>query len=320
MAGNVQDRGQSVAGRLLRVLEAFTPERPHLTIVEISRRTGIPPSTLYRLVAELLSRGAVERSADGRYSVGLRLWEIGGLAPRPARLIDVGSPHMHDLFEVIHGTVQLAILAGGDALYVQTVGGHGPPPAPALTGTRVSLTSTTIGQVLLAYAPPDVLEKVLANEVRSTVDDTVVPPQRLRALLADVRRTGARVFHGHGGRLVVAVPVDGVAAALAVRAPDGAEPRFIVPLVRRAARRISRDLPCPPLAVGDGNCGCRSSGVLAGSKVDLPPSEDGTGAMDRRRVIVGRRSIRPKRSDEEVGCDSRTTRSPGAASSATPRA
>jgi len=227
---------------------------------------------------------------------------------------------MYDLFEVIHGTVQLAILAGGDALYVQSVGGHGPPPAPALTGTRVSLTSTTIGQVLLAYAPPDVLEKVLANEVRWTVEDTVVPPQRLRALLADVRRTGAGVFHGHGGRLVVAVPVDGVAAALAVSAPDGLEPRFVVPLVRRTARRISRDLSCPPQAVDDGSCGCRPSAALTGSKVDLPASEDGTGATDRRRAIVGRRSIRPKRSDEEVGCDSRITRSPGAASSATPRA
>jgi len=54
MAGNIQDRGQSVAGRLLRVLEVFTSERPHLTIVEISRRTAGPPGSRDRCRCGLL--------------------------------------------------------------------------------------------------------------------------------------------------------------------------------------------------------------------------------------------------------------------------
>jgi DNA-binding IclR family transcriptional regulator len=86
-------------GRLLRILEWFSPERIELTIAEISRRAELPSSTVYRLLGELVGRGVIERSTDGRYSVGLRLWEMGKLAPRAEWLTDVATPHLHDLYE-----------------------------------------------------------------------------------------------------------------------------------------------------------------------------------------------------------------------------
>ena len=48
MAGNSSARGESVASRLLRVLDAFSIERPELGLTDISRMTGLPPSTAYR--------------------------------------------------------------------------------------------------------------------------------------------------------------------------------------------------------------------------------------------------------------------------------
>ena len=246
MAGNSHERGQSVAGRLLRVLEAFSPQRPDLTISEISRRTGIPSSTLYRLLAELVGRGAVERSADGKYSVGLRLWEIGKLAPLPTRLAEVASPYLQDLFEITRGGIELALLARGEALYVQTICGHHPLDRPARAGMRVPLTSTSIGQILLAYAPPDALEQILTKKARPTAADPTLPTQRLRAVLADIRRCGVAISRPHGGSLAVAAPVFGpsseVVAALALTVPDMAESRLVVPIVRTMAQRISREL------------------------------------------------------------------------------
>ena len=48
VAGNSSARGESVASRLLRVLDAFSIERPELGLTDISRMTGLPPSTAYR--------------------------------------------------------------------------------------------------------------------------------------------------------------------------------------------------------------------------------------------------------------------------------
>ncbi len=56
--------------------------QPELTVTELARRTGLPLTTTHRLAGELVAGGALERGEDGRYRIGLRLWEIASLAPR----------------------------------------------------------------------------------------------------------------------------------------------------------------------------------------------------------------------------------------------
>ena len=256
VAGNSRECGQSVVGRLLRILEAFSPERPELTTAEISRRTGVPPSTVYRLLAELIGRGVIERVADGRYSVGLRLWEIGKLAPRAERLTEVASPYLHDLHEVTRGNVHLAVRVGGDALYLAAVCGHRCVEPVARAGTRVPLTSTSVGQVLLAYSRSPVLEQILENDPETAIASSAESrTNRLRGVLAGIRRLGVAVAH-NGDDTVVAAPVFGppgeLVAALALSAPDG-DPRSLVPMVRMTTQRISRELlPADAAAVDDG--------------------------------------------------------------------
>ena len=78
----MSDSGGSVVGRAVRVLEAFSPAAAVLTLTDISRHTGLPLTTVHRLVGELASHGVLEREASGGYRIGLRLWEIASLAPR----------------------------------------------------------------------------------------------------------------------------------------------------------------------------------------------------------------------------------------------
>ena len=69
----------NAAGRLLAVLDAFGPRSRALSLSEISRRSGLSLSTTHRLVHELLSWGALERDANGRYSIGVRLLELAAV-------------------------------------------------------------------------------------------------------------------------------------------------------------------------------------------------------------------------------------------------
>ena len=52
----------------------------------------MPLSTTHRIVGELAAWGALERSADGRWIVGLRLWEVGSVCPRGQILKEVALP------------------------------------------------------------------------------------------------------------------------------------------------------------------------------------------------------------------------------------
>lgn len=73
---------RSLVDRALSVLSAFDRQNRTLTLSDISRRSGLPLATTHRIVNRLLSWGALERSDEGSYSIGLRLWETGTLAPR----------------------------------------------------------------------------------------------------------------------------------------------------------------------------------------------------------------------------------------------
>src|SRR5918999_1540861 len=70
-------RRLTAAQRVLSILGVFDIENSALSLSEISRRTGLTLSTTHRLVNELREWGALSRDADGRYSIGLRILELG---------------------------------------------------------------------------------------------------------------------------------------------------------------------------------------------------------------------------------------------------
>ena len=65
-----EDTPQTVIGRVLTILAAFGPDNPVLTLTQISVGTGLPTTTTFRLVRELVEWGALVRDAELRYQIG----------------------------------------------------------------------------------------------------------------------------------------------------------------------------------------------------------------------------------------------------------
>lgn len=242
----------TVTARVLGVLAAFDAEHTVLTLTALARRSGLPLSTAHRLVGELTQWGALERGDDGRYRIGLRLWEVASLAPRSVGLREAALPFLTDLHEVTGENVQLAVLDGTEVVYVERISGRGAVNVITRVGGRLPLHATGVGLVLLAHAPPELQERVLAGPLRRYTARTVCAPEQVRRTLADVRRTGVAVSDGQIEliALSVAAPVRGprgdVVAALSVVVPSaGADARAWVPAVRAAARGVSRTLGAP---------------------------------------------------------------------------
>lgn len=238
----------SVTSKVLALLDAFTPATPELTLSELARRAGVSLPTAHRRAQELVEWGALERGPDGRFHIGLRLWEVASLAPRGLGLREAAMPFLEDLYEVSHENVQLAVREGVELVFVERLAGRTAVPVLTRVGGRFAMHATGVGLVLLAYAPPEVQEEVLCARLRPYSPKTVTDPVRLREMLADVRRNGYAVSDGQvtTDALSVAAPVrrqDAVVAAvsLVVRA-DSAQPGALAPLVQAAARGISRAL------------------------------------------------------------------------------
>jgi DNA-binding IclR family transcriptional regulator len=242
----------SVGARLIALLDAFTARASALTLSELSRRTGLPLTSTHRLVGELAAGGLLERGDDGRYRIGLRLWEIASLASRGIGLRESALPFLEDLYEATHQHVQLAVLEGHEVLYLERISGRDAVSIISRVGGRLAPHATGVGVVLLAHAPVDVQDAILAAPLRRFTDRTETRPSELRRILADVRRDGYAITDGtvETVALSVAAPVrgpdDSVIAAISVVVPaESARPREIVPAVVAAARGISRVLGAP---------------------------------------------------------------------------
>ncbi|MER5623915.1 IclR family transcriptional regulator [Streptosporangium sp. NPDC002544] len=242
-------RAPTVTGKVMAILGAFLPGDVRLTLTEICRRAELPPATGHRLVGELVAGGFVERLPDGSYRVGMLLWQIGAQAAEPRELRELALPYMEDLYAATRENVQLAVLRGDRALYVERLRGPTSVPIVSRVAGGLPLHATGVGKVLLAFADPETVERVLAGELTPHAPNTVVDPTRLRTELEEVRRTGVACTQEEMsvGTCSVAVPVRGaggrVVAALSLVAwRHSADPRRLASAVRTAAGALSRDL------------------------------------------------------------------------------
>ncbi len=239
---------RSILGRAFTLLAVFTADRPSATLSELSRHSGLPLSTTHRLVRELVAWRALDRDDNGRFTVGLRLWELGALSPGALDLRERALPYLEDLFEVTHHNVQLAIRDDLEVLYVERLSAKDAVSIQTRMGSRMPLHATGVGLVLLANAPRDVQDRALNAPFKRFTKHTISTPKALREALATARRDGYAISDRQIEPITysVAAPIRGphgdVVAAVSVVVPVETRTDTVIPSVRACGRAISRSL------------------------------------------------------------------------------
>ncbi|MBE1536009.1 IclR family transcriptional regulator [Actinomadura algeriensis] len=242
-------RPVSVAGKVMAILNAFAQGEVRLNLTEICRRASLPPATGHRLVGELVAGGFLERVPDGTYRIGTRLWRIGSQAPAVTGLRELALPHMEDLYEATHDNVQLAVLRDDHVLVVERLRGTRSVPVLTQVGASLPLHTTGVGKVLLAFAPPEVQEAVLAAPLSRRTARSITDPDELRRCIEQVRRSGYALTRDEMtlGASSAGAPVRDasgqvVAALSLVSRTRSADLRRLLPPLTTAARALSRDV------------------------------------------------------------------------------
>jgi DNA-binding IclR family transcriptional regulator len=239
---------RSVAEKLFAIADAFGTAGD-LSLSEVAERAGLPLSTAHRLLRSWVEWGGIVRDDDGLYHVGMRLWKLGVRAPTARRLRAVALPYLEDLYELTRENVHLAVRDGLGALYLERISGRTAVPVISDVGSRLPLHATGVGLVLLAWAPPGILEELTASNPRQFLPNTMTTDRELRPRLAEIRATGmARsVNEMTPDSFSAAAPVrdhtDAVVAAVSIvaHAEHSGDPQFAA-AVGVAARGISRVL------------------------------------------------------------------------------
>ncbi|MFI1035908.1 IclR family transcriptional regulator [Streptomyces sp. NPDC020951] len=227
---------ESVAGRVLSVLDAFVGAPATLRLTEIARRTGLPVPTALRMVRELVAWGGLERAADGSYRLGTRIRALGAAAPCPRGLLDLSLPALRTLTSRTGGHADIAVPSDGAALCL-------------VSGERLPLHATAAGKILLAHGHGH--NHGQRAEVRRHTRHTVTTPGTLGSQLIRIRETGLATAHEEHvlGELSFAAPVlrnDRALAAVFVTLPTSTPYDRVDSALRDAARTIGRGLADPP--------------------------------------------------------------------------
>jgi IclR family transcriptional regulator, pca regulon regulatory protein len=202
--------------RGLAILSSYTSESPIRGIAQIADELGLSRSTAHRYVSTLAALGYLEQVANRKYVLGRRVSDVGMSALSATGLAVRARPHLEELRGRLSYGVGLAVLDGGDVVYVDRVrsftrGGLeialGMQP-----GSRLPAHATAVGKVLLAHLP----EEERATRVRelrlvARTPSTIVDRDRLRRELTRIQAAGIAVEDRENAleQVAVAVPVSG---------------------------------------------------------------------------------------------------------------
>ncbi|MDN4610152.1 IclR family transcriptional regulator [Arthrobacter burdickii] len=247
--------GESVLSRAVRIVEAFGPGDTVLTITEIARRSGLHIATASRLVEELSRVGWLERDKDRGVRIGVRMWEVASRASPTLSLREAAMPVMEDLHGIVGQHIQLGVLEGDDVLFIERLTAPGAVINYTRVAGRLPLHASSSGLLLLAHAPVEQQERVIARPLKMFTDQTISNPPQLRFALAEVRRQGYAFLAGHihpdstGIAVPVRDPSGNAVAALAIVLPNDDTARSRIAVLQAASAAVSRamEYPAPPL-------------------------------------------------------------------------
>jgi len=127
--------GESMIARFVRVVSAFDDRHQTMTVAELARRTGLPVTTTYRLVNELLHERLLEREPGGAVHIGTKMWELASRGSKMVGLREAALPFMEDVQSVVQHATTLGILDSDEILYIERIGT--PRVAAGLTGAWI---------------------------------------------------------------------------------------------------------------------------------------------------------------------------------------
>lgn len=235
--------------RGLRVLLTIA-DRGEIRADELSAVLETPLSTVYRYLRTLADFGFVDHYGAG-YRLGPRLVIGSGANVTSEELIRLAIPVLHMLVEETGETAVISRRVGLSAVCLHEVQSRHPLRVTVEPGTAVSLREGALARVLLAYAPPEILEEVLGQDAETT-DPSRADATSLRAALADIVSSGMSRSTGEDvrGTVTIAAPIlraDGIVGAIGVTGPEdrcGTAWRMrVARLLPDAARSISGGLP-----------------------------------------------------------------------------
>ena len=230
----------------------------HSRVTDIAQETGLPKSTVHRILQALLTWGFARTDGNGGYIPGPRILTLASRVMTRFDPVQQTADVLRDLRDRTGLTVHFAVRDGDEAVYVAKLEGARPYQMRSRVGMSIPLHSTAIGKAVLAQLPAREVDDIVGRVgLRRMTERSITDPAVLHAQLALSRERGYAVDDGendgelrclgapvldHTGAVMGGVSVSALSFELALDDPE------MQRVVIDTGRAMSLALGAPPEA------------------------------------------------------------------------
>jgi len=181
--------------RALRLLELLAEDGGEVSLTEIAERLQWPKSTVYGILTTLRDYRFVDQSTqNGRYRLGIRLFEFGHRVARNWDIREIALPVMQKLNKLLGEMVQLATEDSGEVFYIEKIDSTHIIRIVSDIGVRLPMHCSALGKAMLAHRSQSEIRRILGrNGLRRMTLNTITDPAKMEVELAKVKRLGYAV-------------------------------------------------------------------------------------------------------------------------------
>lgn len=217
--------------RTFDILEVVGNSVTPVSLKYITDTTGLPKSTVYRLLSNLEKRDYVRCDTNGNYRLGLQLLMMSQRAEQNFDIKHLTRKYLQQLNELTKETVHLGILTKNRVLYVDTVESPHALRLVAKLGTTNAVHCTALGKALLIKHDDAKIREILAaEEMEQRTEFTLCTPDMFLAEMAKVRLQGYALddceseldgrcigapIYDNTGKVIAAISISGLASRFA---------------------------------------------------------------------------------------------------------
>ncbi|MGY3949011.1 DNA-binding transcriptional regulator KdgR [Aeromonas allosaccharophila] len=239
--------------KVFGILQALS-EQKDIGVTELSQRIMMSKSTVYRFLQTMKTLGYVNQEGEtDKYTLSLKLFELGGRALEHQDLIQIADVQMHRLGKLTKETLHLGALDENSVVYLHKIDSEYNLRMYSRIGRRCPLYSTALGKVMMAWLPEEEVRSMLAGVTfERFTEHTLANVDALLAELAQVRgqgyaedneenENGLRCFgvpiYNRMGRIIT-----GLSLSLPIVRFEESKRAELISLLHEAAARISAEL------------------------------------------------------------------------------
>ncbi|HDP79308.1 MAG TPA: IclR family transcriptional regulator [Spirochaetes bacterium] len=184
MATTIQslERGLEILGILARSGQS-------LSLNEIAGHFTIDRSSVFRLITTLVKARYVRQDPVGkRYSLGYRVLVLAGSFSEQSHIESAVRPVMRRVLESTRQNTHLAVLDGGDVVFIAVEQPRAAITMNATIGGREPAPVTALGRAFMAFVSPAEQDAIIASSpLKKYTPATVKSSRELKKILADIR-------------------------------------------------------------------------------------------------------------------------------------